>query len=368
MALENILSQEIVQQLGWTLLHFVWQATAVALVLAILLAGLRKAAPSVRYNIACAALALMVLLPVLTMPLVPVSPPQPMANIEPPPASAVAPLQPAQETPLARVTDYEEPVRPESSSTPMKIPWKQRFVERLEPALPYLVTGWVIGVFGLSLWHLGGWAQLQRLRRKLIKPVDASLRAGMRELAGRLGVRRAVELLESALVQVPTVVGWLRPVILLPASALTGLSADQLEALLAHELAHIRRCDSLVNILQTVIETLGFYHPAVWWVSHRIRIERENCCDDLAVTICGDRLRYARALTSMEEIRSGRSEFAVAASGGNLHIILFQEAVEKLAAAIAHADKTDTDLLVRPSRGPSFSSPHNVQAQRNCRR
>jgi type II secretory pathway component GspD/PulD (secretin)/beta-lactamase regulating signal transducer with metallopeptidase domain len=318
MALENILSQEIVQQLGWTLLHFVWQATAVALVLAILLAGLRKAAPSVRYNIACAALALMVLLPILTMPLVSVSRQQLTASVEPPPAPISAPIQPTEAMASARVPEYEEPVRPESLDTAPMIPWKQRAADRLEPALPYVVSGWLWGVFGLSLWHLGGWAQLQRLRRKLIKPVDASLRAGMRELAGRLGVGRAVELLESALVQVPTVVGWLRPVILLPASALTGLSTEQLEALLAHELAHIRRCDYLVNVLQTVIETLGFYHPAVWWVSHKIRIERENCCDDMAVGICGDRIRYARALTSMEEIRSGRSEFAVAASGGNL--------------------------------------------------
>lgn len=318
MSLENILWQEIVQKLGWTLLHFVWQATAVALLAAILLAGLRKAAANVRYIIACTALCLMVLLPLVTIPFVPLSTPQPMASIEPPPASAIAPAQPAEAMPSDAVVEYEASVRPESSSTPIKIPWKQRVAERLEPALPYLVAGWLLGVFGLSLWHLGGWAQLQRLRRKLIKPVDASLHVALKHLADKLGVDRAVELLESALVQVPTVVGWLRPVILLPASALTGLSAEQLEALLAHELAHVRRCDYLVNVLQTVVETLGFYHPAVWWVSHKIRIERENCCDDLAVNICGDRLRYARALTSMEEIRSGRAELAVAASGGNL--------------------------------------------------
>ncbi len=317
MSLENILSQEIVQKLGWTLVHFVWQATAITLLLAITLPALRKSAAGLRYIIACLALGLMILLPIVTMLLVPVSPPQPMANI-PPPASIIAPAQPAEEMPLAGVVEHEEPIKIESIDTAPMIPWKQRAAERLEPALPYVVSGWLIGVFGLSLWHLGGWAQLQRLRRKLTRPVDASLRAGLKQLADKLGVDRAVELLESALVQVPTVVGWLRPVILLPASALTGLSVEQLEALLAHELAHIRRCDYLVNMLQTVIETLGFYHPAVWWVSHKIRIERENCCDDLAVGICGDRLRYARALTSMEEIRSGRSELAVAASGGNL--------------------------------------------------
>jgi len=120
------------------------------------------------------------------------------------------------------------------------------------------------------------------------------------------------------LVEVPTVIGWLRPVILLPASALTGLSAEQLEALLAHELAHIRRYDYLVNLLQTTIETLFFYHPAVWWVSTQVRQEREHCCDDLAVAACGDVLTYARALTALEQLRGSEPQLAVAASGGSL--------------------------------------------------
>ncbi len=181
-----------------------------------------------------------------------------------------------------------------------------------------MVLGWLVGVFGLSAWHLGGWAQLQRLKRRMVRTVGDLCNKGSRELALRLGVHRAIELFESALVEVPTVVGWLRPVILLPASALTGLSPEQLEAILAHELAHIRRYDYLVNIVQTVVEILGFYHPAIWWVSHRIRIERENCCDDLAVHVCGSSLQYARALACMEEIRHSGTDLALAATGGSL--------------------------------------------------
>ena len=98
----------------------------------------------------------------------------------------------------------------------------------------------------------------------------------------------------------PTVIGWLKPVVLLPASALAGLTPRQLEAILAHELAHIRRHDYLVNLLQTLVETLLFYHPAVWWLSRRIRVERENCCDDLAVSLCGDPVAYAAALADLE--------------------------------------------------------------------
>ena len=127
-----------------------------------------------------------------------------------------------------------------------------------------------------------------------------------------------MQLLVSALVQVPTVVGWLRPVVLVPVGALGGLPAEHLEALLLHELAHIRRHDYLVNMLQSVAEALLFYHPAVWWVSGHIRAERELCCDDVAVSVSGDALTYARALAQLESYRPAHLGAAVAANGGSL--------------------------------------------------
>ncbi len=313
--LQSILSQETIQKLGWTLIHFIWQAAAAALLLAIILRLLRKSSPSLRYIIACLALALVVLLPVITIGFVPVSSLQPAAQIEPMPLPAFIP---AELTPSLEITVPDEPTQPESTAPATSESLIQRADQFFEPALPYIVLGWLIGVFGLSLWHLGGWAQLQHLRRKLVKKVDDTLYSKLDLLARRLRLNQTVQLLESALVQIPTVVGWLRPVILLPASALTGLTSEQLEAILAHELAHIKRYDYLVNILQTIVEILGFYHPAVWWISHKIRAERENCCDDLAVSISGDRVCYARALTSMEEIRTTRGRLAVAATGGSL--------------------------------------------------
>jgi hypothetical protein len=127
-----------------------------------------------------------------------------------------------------------------------------------------------------------------------------------------------VRLLESTLVRAPTTIGWLRPVILLPASAFTGLTLQQLELILAHELAHIRRHDYLVNLFHVAAETLLFYHPAVWWVSRQARIEREHACDDLAVAVCGDPIAYARALTQMERLRKDAPLLAIAADGGKL--------------------------------------------------
>jgi hypothetical protein len=148
--------------------------------------------------------------------------------------------------------------------------------------------------------------------------VAEDLEQAAERLCGALRVSRPVRLCVSALVEVPTVIGWLRPVILLPAGALVGLSASQLELVLAHELAHVRRSDYLVNLLQTAVETLLFYHPAVWWVSHRVRVEREHCCDDLAVAACGSALRYARALTQLEDVRASAPRLALAATGGRL--------------------------------------------------
>jgi HEAT repeat protein len=165
---------------------------------------------------------------------------------------------------------------------------------------------------------MGGWLYTQRLKSHKTCLLDDKWWQTLRRLCGQLRVKRPVRLLESALVKVPMVIGWLRPVILLPAGALTGLTTRQLEAIIAHELAHIRRHDYLVNLLQALIETLLFYHPAVWWVSRQIRREREHCCDDLAVAVCGDAFTYARALLEMERLRAGGPQLALAANGGSL--------------------------------------------------
>jgi uncharacterized protein involved in exopolysaccharide biosynthesis len=164
---------------------------------------------------------------------------------------------------------------------------------------------------------LNGSRWIRHLKTSDTSPLDHEWQLRLRALSQRLNVHRPVALFKSALVEVPLVIGWLRPVILLPASALSGLTPDQLEAILAHELAHVRRCDYLVNAFQNVVETLMFYHPAVWWISSCIREEREQCCDDLVVSACGNRVTYARALLFLEEAR-GLPRLALAANGGSL--------------------------------------------------
>jgi beta-lactamase regulating signal transducer with metallopeptidase domain len=191
---------------------------------------------------------------------------------------------------------------------------------RLTALLPWLVFAWVVGVALLSSRFVGAWLFVLRLRRSAT-PVAERFEELLARVSKRLRVSRAVRLCQSALVEVPTVIGHLRPIILIPAGALVGLTPQQLEAVLAHELAHVRRYDYVVNLLQTAAETLLFYHPAAWWLSRRVRVEREHACDDAAVEATGDVLLYARSLAALEQLRVSRvpaAALALAANGGSL--------------------------------------------------
>ena len=299
------------QVLGWALVHSLWQEALVAVGLAALLAILPARAARIRYALAVMTLALMVALPIWTA----------LRLHHPAPQAATS----------AWMTDFfaRTPARallPTAAVEPGRLEVGQadvtlgaaRWRAAFEPALPWVVALWLGGVLLLSLRLASGWRTAQRLVTVGTRPAPPRCVEALGRLATLLGITQSVRVLESAIVRVPAVIGWLRPVILLPASALTGLTPQQLDALITHELAHVRRYDYLVNLVQSVIETLLFYHPAVWWVSKRVREEREHCCDDLAVAVCGDPHAYATALVGMEGLRAPSPAFAVAASGGSL--------------------------------------------------
>jgi len=298
----------VVECLGWTLLHFLWQGLVIAALLAGGLRLLRNAAPKHRYLAGCFALLLLAAAPAITLNRVWQRNELPTMDI---PAQNFVPD-------FAKVpTTRDQPPSKFIFSVKPTV-HKLHFAERIKGFLPLMVTGWLAGVLVLSLRLLTGWMQIKRLKRVATSAVDQVWHGKLGELGRRLGMNHSVRLLQSALVEVPTVIGWLRPVILLPASCLVRLSPAQLEAILAHELAHIRRHDYLVNLLQSVVETFLFYHPAVWWVSRCVREERELCCDDLAVEICGDRIAYARALATLEALRAAPAQLALAAGGAPL--------------------------------------------------
>jgi len=191
------------------------------------------------------------------------------------------------------------------------------WVGHLEPWLPWIVGLWAAGVAFFSLRLLAGWQTIRGLCGAAGCGTDAKWIERFSRLQARVGVSYPVRLVFSTSAKVPMVIGWLKPVVLVPAGLVAGLSISQLEAILAHELIHIRRHDYLVNLLQNVVETLFFYHPAVAWVSARIRVEREHCCDDVASLACGGTLDYARALAALAESRRAPA-LGVAATGGSL--------------------------------------------------
>lgn len=192
--------------------------------------------------------------------------------------------------------------------------------EALRPAFPLLALCWTLGVLVLSLRHFGGHLALQRLRSVGSTACCAAWCERAAALAGKFGIRGSVALRVSSRIESPFTFGVWRACILLPATAFTGLSVAQLEALLAHELAHIRRHDYLVNLFQICVETLLFYNPLVWWLSARVRAAREQCCDDMAVQVLGDRILYARALVSLAEWRASLPHPALGATGGDTNM------------------------------------------------
>ncbi len=286
--------------LGWTLLHFCWQGAVVAVVLWCVLEVLGERRSRVRYAASCLALGMMVALPLATF-----------AHL----ASADHPQRAAFDG-SAVVIDAGMVLQ--VGEGVMTAPLSERIAMALDHALPWVLLTWFAGVILFVVRLNVGLLVARKMRSIATTAVPAELQQAFDALRRRLGVERAVRLMHSALVQAPTVIGWLRPVVLIPASCLSGLSTMQIEAVLAHELAHIRRHDYLVSVLQSAIETLLFYHPAVWWVSRQVRRERECCCDEMAVAVGGDRLAYARALSVLEERRAAMPELALGANGGVL--------------------------------------------------
>ncbi|HLX83828.1 MAG TPA: M56 family metallopeptidase [Terriglobales bacterium] len=302
-ALTNWLSPNTMHALGWTLLHFLWQGTALAALAAVLMALGRRA--STRYALGVGTLALMLAAPAVTFFSIRNTTAVVSAGSYSESAHAFA------KTPSTPATGNGTAIMPSSPKTVSL------------NVLPWLVEIWLLGVVFFSLRSAGGFLLIERERRRQSTPPNARILAMCHALQRQIGLDRTIEYCECLWLQAPAVIGWFRPIVLLPVTVLTGFSDEQLQSVIAHELAHIRRFDSFVNLFQIAIETLLFYHPAVWWLNRRIRAEREHCCDDMAVALCGNPVEYARALTIMEEWR-GAPVLAMAANSGPLTERIFR--------------------------------------------
>jgi beta-lactamase regulating signal transducer with metallopeptidase domain len=293
----SALSQSgLVDALGWMLVHSLWQGTLAAAILAIVLLPLRGRASAafsnLRYIFACATLLAVVAASIATFAIYYPAPPLKLPVdtsfhqvFENPPLSQTSPIH-------------------QVSPQPIDFP-------RL---LPMVVALWAVGLCLQFAWQSASMLRIHRKARGE-KITDQRWTHALKRIAARLGIRRAVQLVSSRRLDVPAVIGIFRPVIVIPFAMLNETSIDHAQAILAHELAHIRRFDYFANLIQIGIETIFFYHPAVWWISSQIRRERENCCDDIAASVCG-RVMCASALVALENRRTLR--LFPAASGGSL--------------------------------------------------
>jgi len=298
----DILQHPYLQAFARALVHFVWQGAAIGIVGYVLMRSLRLSATA-RHTSGVALLAVMLATPVATtwffVREAPASGGMTAATEFAPNASAAAGTRvvTAPPAPIAASSPTS------SNATPL-----------VSPVI--VLALWLAGVIVLSIRLVGGWIVARRMARRAIQLAAPDVQRLARLVAGRLALDRVVRIVESSSIYVPVMVGWIKPVVILPTAALAGLTPLQVEALLAHELAHIRRHDYLVNLLQSVVETALFYHPAVWWVSREVRAAREQCCDDLAVGIC-DRLVYATALAELAAMAK-TPRLALAAVDGSL--------------------------------------------------
>jgi beta-lactamase regulating signal transducer with metallopeptidase domain len=301
-ALATTLATTLVPALAQALLHFLWQGAAIGASAWLVLRMLRTARPQARYAVACIALAACLWVPLQTLQHA---------------------LQPATDTP--GVAGETTPPVPDAATAALaKLDHTLRSrIAAPDAAMPWVVALWSIGVGAMLLRLLAGLSWLQRARRHARLPVPELWQSRWRALCARMQLDDRIRLLISDDDDGPFSAGIFRPVVIVPAALLTRMPAEWLEALLAHELAHIRRHDYLANLLQTLVETLLFYHPAVWWLSHRIRIERELIADDIAARALGEPRRLALALSALDRHAAARlplasHALAQAAQGGHL--------------------------------------------------
>lgn len=291
--IQEIIPTEIVQTIGWTLLHSLWQGMVIAIILAIVLYVFRKKSSQLRYALSIGAMLLLVITVSLTY----------LVEYQ-------SIIQVGQDLNL---THFNDEISEGLLLTPIENTqtWFTIFSDYFNQNMPLMVMVWMLGMLFMGLRMIGEITYVYHLKNYRTQPVSGAIQRQLETLLTQLNIRKEVRILESLKVQTPMVVGFLKPVILMPIGLVSGLSSQQIESILAHELAHIKRHDFVVNLLQSFVEVLLFFNPAVWWISACIRAEREHCCDDLAISVTGDKATFVKTLAQLEESRMS-NQFALA--------------------------------------------------------
>ena len=293
-----------IEATAWTLIHFCWQAAVIAGIYHLMSVALSRRTSQVRYALALSALLAMFGAAVFTF----------AWEMRPASTPLVADASSSLNNALG-YGDFPRVVAPGSISATRGAADRGQLINSLPRLMGWIDAFWVLGVLALSVRGLGGWWLIHRLRASALPQAPEAVFTAFRRICAALGLEKTVLLCVSNAIASPITVGAVRAMVLLPVSAMTLLGPEELEVVLAHELAHVRRADFFWNLVQTLVETLFFFHPAVWWISGRIRHERELCCDDLALKICPNPVVYASALFHLEEHRSRQMRLAMALDG-----------------------------------------------------
>ncbi|MFK7846997.1 MAG: M56 family metallopeptidase [Rhodothermales bacterium] len=306
----EILQHPFVDRVGVALIHFIWQGALVAGLLAIMLRLLKNGSLQVKYTCCSIALLLMFLLPVSTVVQTYLSPRAQQASQQ----IVLVPSHVSETSTAPAVNEKEKAPAPVITS--VKIFDVMSFMlSRWQSAA---VVVWLLGLTFFSLKMMAGLWTIHRLRTNSVTLQHEEIETQFIDLLASFDIRKPIRLSVSHQIRQPLLIGWLKPVVLLPVSILTALPIEQVEAILAHELAHVRRHDYLVSLLQSLMEVLFFYHPAVWWVSGKMRVQREFCCDDLATGLLENKVVYVNALANLEASRMSKQSLALSAKGGRL--------------------------------------------------
>jgi len=296
----------VVESISWALIHSLWQGFIITGIVIIAMSVFRNANSRIKYGLACGAMTIMFLTTILTFTYT-FNNNSHSSTVLSHPANA--------ETSLIQSSQFTNA----QTDNPAALS-SQAF---LDDSGNYNVMGWIfffwaLGVIIVSVYNLFSWRETRYLVTTDTDPAADFWQMRFSYICDKFKLNRKIRLIQSALVKTPCVVGWIKPVILAPASILTGLNASYLDLILAHEIAHVKRYDILVNYIQAFIETLLFFNPFVWWISKQVRIEREHCCDDIVVENFGGRITYAHALADLEGFRISRPGLALGADGGKL--------------------------------------------------
>ena len=269
--------------LGWTVVHSLWQGTLLAVLLSVLMMALEKRSARLRYEVACGAMFTMLMMALATFII--------YLDQDPNAVEVTVALMGGNSNSSLTIINGETSFLQSNFQT---------VIAFFDAQLPLIVNVWLIGFLFFAFRMTGGFIHLRQLRHQDNFPADKMLQGKLNQLIRRSPLQRSVKVMESALIKVPILLGHLKPLILIPVGTINLLTEEEVEAILAHELAHIIRRDFSMNIFFTLIEILFYYHPGVWLMAATIRSEREHCCDDLALFLCKKPLAYARALYKLE--------------------------------------------------------------------